>query len=110
MLVATASTWPTREWSVGSVRCVKEPDVITGGAVNDNVSTREPSGVIRAFDVDTGELVWNWDPGNPQQTDPIAAGETYITSTPNSWSVSSSLLHTSPSPRDRTRSPMPSLA
>ena len=63
--------------------------VIIGGAVNDNVATREPSGVIRAYHVDTGELVWNWDPGNPEQTDPIAAGETYSTSTPNSWSVSS---------------------
>ena len=68
---------------------VTEDYVIIGGAVNDNVSTREPSGVIRAYDVDTGELVWNWDPGNPEQTDPIAAGETYSASTPNSWSVSS---------------------
>jgi quinoprotein glucose dehydrogenase len=68
---------------------VTEDYVIIGGAVNDNVSTREPSGVIRAYDVDTGELVWNWDPGNPGQTDPIAPGDTYSTSTPNSWSVSS---------------------
>lgn len=68
---------------------VTEDYVIIGGAVNDNVSTREPSGVIRAYDVDNGELVWNWDPGNPEQTDPIAPGETYSTSTPNSWSVSS---------------------
>ena len=36
---------------------VTENYVIIGGAVNDNVSTREPSGVIRAYDVDTGELV-----------------------------------------------------
>ncbi len=63
--------------------------VIVGGAVNDNVSTTEPSGVIRAYDVITGELKWNWDPGNPQQTEPIAEGETYSESTPNSWSVSS---------------------
>jgi quinoprotein glucose dehydrogenase len=63
--------------------------VIVGGAVNDNVSTTEPSGVIRAYDVITGELRWNWDPGNPERTEPIAEGETYSASTPNSWSISS---------------------
>jgi len=68
---------------------VTEDRVIVGGAVNDNVSTTEPSGVIRAYDVDSGELLWNWDPGNPEQTAPIAEGETYSASTPNSWSVSS---------------------
>ena len=63
--------------------------VIIGGTVLDNVSTTEPSGVIRAFDARTGELVWNWDPGNPEDTTPIGAGETYSLSTPNSWSISS---------------------
>ncbi|KGO99825.1 PQQ-binding-like beta-propeller repeat protein [Novilysobacter defluvii] len=63
--------------------------VIIGGTVLDNVSTTEPSGVIRAFDARTGELVWNWDPGDPEDTLPIAPGETYSISTPNSWSISS---------------------
>lgn len=63
--------------------------VIIGGAVNDNVRANEPSGVIRAYDVYTGELKWNWDPGNPDETAPIAAGETYSASSPNSWSISS---------------------
>lgn len=61
--------------------------IIIGGAVNDNYSTEEQSGVIRAFDVDTGALVWNWDSGNPTQTAPLAPGETYTTNSPNSWSV-----------------------
>jgi quinoprotein glucose dehydrogenase len=63
--------------------------IIVGGAVNDNVSTSETSGVIRAFDLDTGELVWNWDSLNPEATAPIAAGQTYSVNSPNSWSVSS---------------------
>ncbi|WP_119460065.1 glucose/quinate/shikimate family membrane-bound PQQ-dependent dehydrogenase [Rhodospirillaceae bacterium SYSU D60014] len=63
--------------------------IIIGGAVNDNVSTTEPSGVIRAYDVNTGELVWNWDSGNPQATEPIAEGETYTENSPNSWSIMS---------------------
>jgi quinoprotein glucose dehydrogenase len=61
--------------------------IIIGGAVNDNYSTTEQSGVIRAFDVATGALIWNWDAGNPQQTAPLPQGETYTTNSPNSWSV-----------------------
>lgn len=63
--------------------------IIVGGTVLDNVSTEEPSGVIRAYDVNSGELVWNWDPGNPESTEPIGADETYTPSVPNSWSISS---------------------
>ncbi len=61
--------------------------IIIGGAVNDNYSTEEQSGVIRAFDIKTGALVWNWDSGNPDVTTPIAEGQTYTTNSPNSWSV-----------------------
>ncbi|MQB41770.1 glucose/quinate/shikimate family membrane-bound PQQ-dependent dehydrogenase [Rhizobium sp. ICMP 5592] len=63
--------------------------IIVGGAVNDNYSTQEQSGVIRAFDIKTGALIWNWDSGNPDQTTPLPAGQTYTTNSPNSWSVSS---------------------
>ena len=63
--------------------------VIVAGSVLDNVSTHEPSGVIRAFDVDTGALVWNWDSGNPDATAPIAPGKHYTVNSPNSWSISS---------------------
>ncbi|MFS2177824.1 glucose/quinate/shikimate family membrane-bound PQQ-dependent dehydrogenase [Rhizobium pisi] len=61
--------------------------IIIGGAVNDNYSTQEQSGVIRAFDINTGALLWNWDSGNPDVTTPIANGQTYTTNSPNSWSV-----------------------
>jgi len=61
--------------------------IIIGGAVNDNYSTQEQSGVIRAFDVQTGALVWNWDSGNPTETTPLPAGQTYTANSPNSWSV-----------------------
>ncbi|MEO3435390.1 membrane-bound PQQ-dependent dehydrogenase, glucose/quinate/shikimate family [Inquilinus sp. CAU 1745] len=63
--------------------------IIIGGAVNDNASVTSPSGVIRAYDAFTGELVWNFDSKNPQATEPIANGETYSENAPNSWSVSS---------------------
>lgn len=63
--------------------------IIVGGTVLDNVSTEEPSGVIRAYDVNSGELVWNWDPGKPDSTQPIGPDATYTPSVPNSWSISS---------------------
>jgi quinoprotein glucose dehydrogenase len=63
--------------------------VIVGGTVLDNVSTQETSGVIRAFDIDTGALAWNWDSGNPEDTAPIGAGRSYTPNSPNSWSISS---------------------
>ncbi|MCL1481920.1 MULTISPECIES: membrane-bound PQQ-dependent dehydrogenase, glucose/quinate/shikimate family [unclassified Marinobacter] len=63
--------------------------VVVSGAVNDNYDIDSPSGVIRAYDVKTGELEWNWDPGHPENTDPIAEDETYSKSSPNSWAVAS---------------------
>ncbi|SHG81701.1 glucose/quinate/shikimate family membrane-bound PQQ-dependent dehydrogenase [Pollutimonas bauzanensis] len=63
--------------------------LIVGGTVLDNVSTKEASGVIRAYDVDTGALVWNWDSGNPDATAPIAADASYTANSPNSWAPAS---------------------
>ncbi|GKT15282.1 glucose/quinate/shikimate family membrane-bound PQQ-dependent dehydrogenase [Acidovorax sp. SUPP2522] len=63
--------------------------VIIGGTVLDNASTKEQSGVIRAYDVHTGALVWNWDSAKPEATAPIGPGETYTANSPNSWSISS---------------------
>ena len=63
--------------------------VIIGGHVTDNESTNEPSGVIRAFDVHDGHLVWNWDSGNPDETTPLPEGKTYTRNSPNMWSLAS---------------------
>ncbi|WP_191058184.1 glucose/quinate/shikimate family membrane-bound PQQ-dependent dehydrogenase [Geminicoccus harenae] len=61
--------------------------IVVGGAVNDNYAVEAPSGVIRAYDVDSGALIWNWDSGNPDRTKPLGPGETYTENSPNSWSV-----------------------
>ena len=63
--------------------------VVIGGRIADNYSTGEPPGVVRAFDVHSGELVWAWDPGNPATTKRPPAGETYTRGTPNVWSAMS---------------------
>jgi quinoprotein glucose dehydrogenase len=63
--------------------------VIIGGAVTDNYSTHEPSGVIRAYDALDGKLLWNWDSGNPDRTEPLPPDATYTRNSPNSWSIAS---------------------
>ncbi|WP_338563524.1 membrane-bound PQQ-dependent dehydrogenase, glucose/quinate/shikimate family [Erwinia sp. E_sp_B04_7] len=60
--------------------------VIVGGSVMDNgFNAGNPSGVIRAYDVNSGQLVWNFDPANPDNTQPIAAGQNYPQDTPVAW-------------------------
>jgi quinate dehydrogenase (quinone) len=63
--------------------------VIVGGMVWDNLKVGEPSGVVRAFDVRTGALVWAWDLGNPAITKLPPEGSTYTPGTPNVWSIPS---------------------
>ncbi|MGE6790935.1 membrane-bound PQQ-dependent dehydrogenase, glucose/quinate/shikimate family [Pseudomonas guineae] len=63
--------------------------VIVGGAINDNASVLNPSGVIRAFDARSGKLVWNFDPGRPDATAPLLPGQTYTAGAPNNWAPSS---------------------
>ncbi|EIK94390.1 quinate dehydrogenase [Pseudomonas sp. M47T1] len=61
--------------------------VVVGGLVWDNQKTGEPSGVVRAFDVRTGALVWAWDLGNPAITREPPEGQSYTAGTPNVWST-----------------------
>lgn len=59
--------------------------VVVGGRVADNVQTDMPGGVIRGFDVITGQMRWAFDPGNQDPTAKLQEGQTYVRSTPNSW-------------------------
>jgi quinoprotein glucose dehydrogenase len=60
--------------------------VVVGSAIGDNVRIEAPSGVIRAFDVRTGEMVWAWDLAPPNKPggkrDPDSG---WMLSTPNVW-------------------------
>lgn len=59
---------------------------VIGGWVRDIVHG-EPSGVVRAYDVRTGDIVWAWDVGQPENiTDPEKA-RAYTLETPNVWTV-----------------------
>lgn len=59
--------------------------IVIAGSVTDNYSTREPSGVIRGFDVDTGKLLWAFDPGGNDPSAVLQEGQHYSLNSPNSW-------------------------
>ncbi len=61
---------------------------VLGALVADQLKTDAPSGVVRAFDVRSGRLVWAWDPVPPGwKPDPLVPGELYQRGTPNVWSL-----------------------
>jgi len=60
---------------------------ILGALVADQLRTDAPAGVVRAFDVRTGELRWAWDPVPPGWRDSPPEGERYARGTPNVWSL-----------------------
>lgn len=60
--------------------------VVIGGWVWDGKRTGQPSGVVRAYSLKTGELEWAWDLANPDITKLPPAGQTYTKGTPNYWS------------------------
>jgi quinoprotein glucose dehydrogenase len=62
--------------------------VIISGAVTDNYSTHEPSGVTRAYDLYSGKLVWAFDPGNEDPNQLPSDSHEYTPNSPNSWIVS----------------------
>ena len=68
---------------------VMRDKVVLGALVADNVRVDAPSGVVRAFDARTGELVWAWDPVPPDWTGEVdpQTGRRYAPGTPNVWSI-----------------------
>ncbi|TNV19332.1 glucose/quinate/shikimate family membrane-bound PQQ-dependent dehydrogenase [Buttiauxella sp. B2] len=59
--------------------------IVIAGAVTDNYSTREPSGVIRGFDVNSGKLLWAFDPGAKDPNAIPGDEHHYTLNSPNSW-------------------------
>ncbi|CAK9885773.1 MAG: Quinoprotein glucose dehydrogenase [Candidatus Erwinia impunctatus] len=64
---------------------VTDKVIVIAGAVTDNYSTREPSGVIRGFDVHSGKLLWAFDPGAKDPNIVPEADQHYVANSPNSW-------------------------
>lgn len=77
------------EYYVTSAPLVIGDLVVTGAFVKDGQRLDAPPGVVRAFDVRSGELRWAFDPVPPGM-EPVTAvaargGADFTRSTPNSW-------------------------
>ena len=76
----------------GYVAVTSPPTIVRGVAVVghqvlDGQKEDSPSGVIRGYDVMTGQLAWAWDMGRPGETGLPPEGETYTRGTPNAWTT-----------------------
>ncbi len=74
------------EYSITSAPAIVGDLVISGAFVTDSQRPDVPSGVVRAYNVRTGEFVWGWNPTHPDhpQFDEIG---TYTPGTTNVWST-----------------------
>lgn len=68
---------------------VTDKVIVIAGAVTDNYSTKEPSGVIRGFDVNSGKLLWAFDTGAKDPNILPQDKQYYTANSPNSWAPAS---------------------
>ncbi len=57
--------------------------------VRDNQRRDAPSGVVRGYDAESGDMLWAWDMGRPGEKGLPPEGETYTRGTPNVWTIAS---------------------
>jgi quinoprotein glucose dehydrogenase len=79
------------DYQVTSPPSVIGNTIVVGSAIQDGLTTTEPSGEVRAFDAVTGTLKWRWDP-IPQQPSTVGAdtwqsASNTRTGAANVWSV-----------------------
>ncbi len=74
------------EYSITSPPAILNDLAITGSLVLDNTRTDAPSGVVRAYDVRTGELAWAWNP-IPDHIEPYNEDGSFRSGTTNVWSI-----------------------
>ena len=75
-------------WS-SSPPAIINDKIIVGGSVIDNTNINIPGGVVRAYNIRTGELEWFWDPVPPgMEVKPNDDGDAlYKRGTANVWSI-----------------------
>jgi quinoprotein glucose dehydrogenase len=83
--VGSAQPW---EYYPTSAPLVLDDIVVVGAFVADNYRVDVPSGVVRAFDARSGDLVWAWDPvPEDWKSRQPGEGRVYHAGTPNVWST-----------------------
>ncbi|MFC3057478.1 membrane-bound PQQ-dependent dehydrogenase, glucose/quinate/shikimate family [Paenirhodobacter populi] len=71
--------------SEGAPPAIVDGVVVTNHEVLDGQLRDAPSGVIRGYSAETGDLLWAWDVKRPDRKGLPPEGETYSPGTPNSW-------------------------
>jgi membrane-bound PQQ-dependent dehydrogenase (glucose/quinate/shikimate family) len=84
-LLAQIGPFPRGDYTVTSAPTVAGDNLLVGARVEDNINLDMPSGVVRAYNLKSGQLAWAWDVGRPDMTGAPPKGETYTRSTPNVW-------------------------
>ncbi|OZI50695.1 glucose/quinate/shikimate family membrane-bound PQQ-dependent dehydrogenase [Bordetella genomosp. 4] len=64
---------------------VTSTTIVIGGSVTDNFSNKEPSGVIRGYDVRTGALKWVFDTGAQDPNAMPGEATQFVHNSPNAW-------------------------
>ena len=75
-------------WSSSPPAIINER-IIVGGSVIDNTSINIPGGVVRAYNIRTGDLEWYWDPVPPgmEINSSDNGNAEYQRGTANVWSI-----------------------
>ena len=74
------------EYGITSPPAILGDRIISGAMVLDNQRTDSPAGVVRAFDVRSGEQLWGWNATPPGMSDRNPDG-TWLSGTTNVWSI-----------------------
>lgn len=77
------------QYYVTSPPLIADDVIVVGGLVLDSQDLGLPSGVVRAYDAQSGAFAWAWDVGRPDTRGEPEAGQIYTPGTPNVWSVMS---------------------
>ncbi len=81
----------TEEYGVTSPPAIVNGLIVVGSSVADNNRTDAASGEVRAFDANTGQLRWSWDPVPQDSTEPAwrtwTGPAAHRTGAGNAWSI-----------------------
>jgi quinoprotein glucose dehydrogenase len=76
-------------FSITSPPTIVRGVIVTGHQVLDGQKRDAPSGVIEAYDAQSGALRWTWDMVKPDQSGIPPTGQTFTRGTPNMWTAAS---------------------
>jgi quinoprotein glucose dehydrogenase len=74
------------EYSITSAPAIIGDTVITGAFVQDSSRPDVPSGVVRAYNIRTGEFLWGWNPVHPDRPQVDDEGN-FVAGSTNVWST-----------------------